>query len=635
MPTQAPQPAADAAAIAALRQRALMLHQQGDLAAAEALYRTILSARPDDSEALHLCGVAAMQAGRHGAAIGLIGQAIALRPAAPYYANLGAALRRAGQGPQAVAALQEAVRLDPALAEAHANLGSALCTLGAAADALAACDAAIRLRSELPEAHLNRGVALTALGRHQDAEAACRRAAELRPGWPEAHFQHGNALLAIGQTAAAIAALRQAVALQPDHAAALTNLGSALGMAGALEDAAAALQRAVAAAPGEVAAWLNLGGVLRGLGRLDEACATQQRILAARSEYWPAWSNLAAIRHDQGRPAEADLAWQRSLALHPDQPDAQYGRALTLLLGGDFARGWAQLEWRWQAGQHRARRRHAALPLWAGGPLAGRTILLHAEEGLGDAIQFARYVPLVAARDGQVVLETYAPLARLFRGLDGVTRMAVQGEALPPCVLQCPLQSLPLAFGTRLETIPAAVPYLRVDGAVARAWAARLAGYARPRVGVVWGGSPTHGKDRERSIAFARLAPLWRVPGVRWFSLQLGARAAELAAAPAAACVVDLAADLTDLADTAGALCQLDLVVSVDTAVAHLAGALGRPVWLLLAASPDWRWMLRREDSPWYPSMRLFRQARAGDWDSVIGRVAQALSGAGWKRAPG
>ncbi|MBN8875001.1 MAG: glycosyltransferase family protein [Rhodospirillales bacterium] len=584
----------------------------------------------DPAASWHAAAVAAWQRGALTEAIGLLEQVVAVRPDPAALANLGALLRRAGRAEAAVDVLRQAVAAGPDRAEPVCNLASALCDLRRWPEALAAADAALRVRPGMPEALLNRATALVALHRAAEAEAAARAALTQRGDWPEAWLQLGAALLAQQRATEAIDAYRTVLRHAPTHLAAQINLGVALGRAGRLEEAAAVLRATAAQAPDRPEPLLNLGGILRGLGRLEEAAAAQERLVARDPAYWPAWSNLGAIRHDQGEPEKAVAAWRRSLALHPDQPDAQYGCALSLLMAGDFAAGWDALECRWAATQHRGRARHRGLPLWSGEALEGATILLHAEEGLGDSIQFARYVPLVAVRGGRVVLETYAPLARLFAGLDGVDRLVVAGDPLPQATWHCPLQSLPRAFGTRRETIPATVPYLCVPQDAAARWQARL-GEGRT-VGLVWAGNPTHGKDAERSIPFAALAPLWTVPGLRWVSLQVGARAADAAGSP----VRDLSPWLDDLVETAAAICALDLVIAVDTAVAHLAGALGRPVWLLLPATPDWRWGLEGETSGWYPSVRLFRQPRADAaarrWDTVLARVREALTtrGAVW-----
>jgi hypothetical protein len=327
-----------------------------------------------------------------------------------------------------------------------------------------------------------------------------------------------------------------------------------------------------------------------------------------------------------GRPEAALQALERAIALAPDYADAHWNRALTLLLAGDFAQGWPAYEWRWRATG--MREPDLAAPRWDGGPLDGQTILLHAEQGLGDSIHFVRYAPLVAARGGRVIVQCPAPLARLLATCAGVARVIPRGEPLPPFELQAPLMSLPGLLNTRLDNIPAEVPYLAPPagaGAAAQAALAALAALgARRTVGVVWAGNPAHENDRNRSCP-ARCFAALGAPERALVSLQKGAGADDIAAIPGA---LDLGPRLEDFAATAAAIARLDLVIAVDTATAHLAGALGRPVWLLLPHAPEWRWQLRRDDSPWYPTMRLFRQERPGDWPGVFERVGEALKSA-------
>jgi tetratricopeptide (TPR) repeat protein len=635
------------------RSRALDLHLRGDLAAAEALYTAILDDTPNDHETLHRSGVAALQSGDPVRATSLLERAVSVEPSPIYLSNLGAALRRCGRPTDAAVVLRRAIGLDPSNAEAHCNLAGTCCALSAWNEALRAAERALALQPNMAEAQLNRATALLSLAQPAAAESACRAALMSMPNWPDAWFVLAGSRLAQGQVEDAVAAYRKVLAFRADDVDALINLGSALGRGGHYDEAELVLRRAMSLAPARPEAALNLGGILRTNGRLGEARELQEAILRRDDRYWAAWSNLAAILHDLAQPDAAEAAWQRSLALNPNQPDASYGRALSLLLAGNFVEGWDQLEHRWQATQHRGRARHMHLPLWGGEDLTGRTILLHAEEGLGDTIQFVRYAPLVARRGAQVVLETYAPLAALFSGIEGVAHCVVRGEPTQACDaftrthaahsdssidpgdtafghhalradMQCPLQSLPRAFRTRLETIPAEIPYLRPTSESLTQWTSRLSQTTARRVGLVWAGNPNHGKDRQRSIALDQLAALWRVPGIAWFSLQAGPRAADLSTMPPGV-VTDLSQDLVDFNETAAALCNLDLLITVDTSVAHLAGALGRPVWLLLPFAPDWRWLLGRSDSPWYPTMRLFRQHVPGDWATPVSELLRML----------
>jgi hypothetical protein len=379
------------------------------------------------------------------------------------------------------------------------------------------------------------------------------------------------------------------VQLRPGHLNAHSNLGAVLARLNRGEEAEVACRAAIRLQPGHAGAHANLGLALRSLGRFEAA--------------------IASLRE--------------AIRLQPGHVKAHVDLGMTLLLLGRFAEGFAEYE-------HRLTPRPAGVlgpPSWRGEPLEGRTILLHAEQGIGDTIQFIRYLPEVRrCGAGRVLLAAPPPFTRLLAGLphlDALVRAEDWAEIRAH--VHCPLLSLPHALGTTIETIPAPVPYLRAEPAALARWRERLEDARNLRVGLVWAGNPRHQDDRNRSIAPERLAPLLRVKDVCWASLQLGAPVQALHEQVPGGAVLDLASELTDLAETAAAMMQLDLVIAVDTAVAHLAGALGRPVWVLLPAVPDWRWLLGREDSPWYPTMRLFRQRRPGDWDGVVVQVAAAL----------
>jgi hypothetical protein len=326
---------------------------------------------------------------------------------------------------------------------------------------------------------------------------------------------------------------------------------------------------------------------------------------------------------------EALASYERALALKPDDADIHLNEAFVRLLAGDFERGWRKNEWRWESAPSGLLNRSSGMlrrnfpqPLWLGAEaIEGKAILLYGEQGLGDTIHFCRYVPLVAERGARVILEVAEPLRVLMSGLAGASHCIARGEAPPDFDLQCPLLSLPLAFGTRLETIPRETPYLTAP-APARDWEALLGD--RPRIGLAWSGNALHKNDRRRSVALAALAPLFDIAAT-FVSLQPDARPADAAALAARSDVLDLGPALANFADTAALISHLDLVISVDTAVAHLAGALGRPVWILLPFIPDWRWLIDRDDSPWYPTARLFRQTEIREWHGVVERVRDAL----------
>lgn len=473
------------------------------------------------------------------------------------------------------------------------------------------------------------GVVRHQCGDHKRAQVLIRKAIDLNGRDPGYHNNLGTVLLALGRTDAAIESFRRALGLDPQHVDALNNLGNVLLRRGQAEAAEACYRQALGARPGSALACNNLGSALRARGLLDEAAAAYRSALEARPQYPSALSNLGRVLHEMGRYEDALACFDRALVADPESAEAHANRATVLLQLGRFAEGWEDYEWRWRTAGFTTPRRDFDRPAWDGAALGGRTILLHAEQGLGSAIQFVRYAALVAARGGRIVLECQKPLARLFSTLQSqpapaVAKLVPKGGALPPFDVHAPLMSLPRLLGTRLETIPATIPYLFAEDALAARWRERLAQHRGTKVGLVWAGNPHHHNDRNRSMPAAALAPLAAMAGVTAFSLQVGGAAADVAALPAGS-VIDLSSDIQDFAETAAVIAQLDIVVSVDTAVAHLAGALGRPVWMLVPYVSEWRWLTEREDTPWYPTMHLFRQRAPNDWAEAVGRICDRL----------
>jgi tetratricopeptide (TPR) repeat protein len=460
-------------------------------------------------------------------------------------------------------------------------------------EALALIERAIAASGGVAAYHVSRGSVLLSLGRAEEAAAMLRQALALAPDSAEASNVLGNAMLTLGDPASAIECYRRAITLRPQYAEAHNNLGSAL----------------------------------RSIWRLEEAEAELARAIELRPNYASAFANLGLVLQERGRYGEAMGAYDRAIAADPAHPTARANRAMLLLLLGRLREGFAEYEWRWRMPGFATPAPAFPQPKWDGGDLAGRTLFVHAEQGLGSAIQFVRYVRIAAAKGGRVLLECRRPLHRLFEssrgGADGI-EVVMKGEPLPAFDRHAPLMSLPNLLGATLDTIPAEIPYLEARPADIAAWRERLAGVPTPRIGLVWAGNPRHENDRNRSMPAARFAQLIERSRASFFSLQIPAAAEDLAALPSGS-VTDLAPALGDFADTAAVIENLDLVISVDTAAAHLAGALGKPVWLLLPYVPEWRWMLERDDSPWYPTMRLFRQRCPGDWREVIERLTVAL----------
>jgi tetratricopeptide (TPR) repeat protein len=467
------------------------------------------------------------------------------------------------------------------------------------------------------------GHLLYSTGRLDPAIELMRQATVLRPEIVHYHADLGNAFAAAGRTDEAIAMFRAALALKPDHARVWNQLGTSLHDAGRFEEAVGAHRNALTHEPGFVEAQNNLGNALQNLRRWDEAIAMYHTALQARPDYPEACNNLGCALKETDHWDEAIAAFRRAIALQHDYPAAHWNLATALLTVGQLREGWREYEWR----SHYStapRPRQFAQPRWNGEPLNGQRILLHAEQGFGDTIQFARYAKLVAARGGRVLLECQPALVRLTGRLDHVDRIIAEAEPSPPFDLHCPLLSCPLVFETDLESIPAEVSYLCADPRDAEAWHARLADDSSSiKVGLAWAGSNAHINDRNRSLTPAQLRDLLTVSGFSFYSLQVGPRSSEAAQLPG---VRDLTADLHDFADTAALIENLDLVITVDTVVAHLAGALGKRTWILLPTPGDFRWLLHREDSPWYPTARLFRQPTPGDWATPLRRLRDELS---------
>jgi tetratricopeptide (TPR) repeat protein len=563
---------------------AVALHRGGQLREAERIYARVLKAAPDHFDALNLLGAIKIQQGQFGEAQRLFAAA---------------------------------VKANPGIAAGWNNLGQAQHALKRPADALQSFDKARTLAPEDVDILYQHANALISLNRHREALAELQTVLARKPQHFEARLNSGLAQAALGFADWALADFDAALALVPAHPVAHFNRGVVLIKLRRYAEAVAANERAIAAAPDYVVAWLNRGMALAQLRRFEEAIASYGEVLTRRK----------------------------------DNADAHFNRALALLTVGDYRGGFEDYEWRWRctgmpAQKNRGRR------LWLGDtPLQGKTILLHVEQGLGDTIQFARYAPVVAARGAKVVLEVQPELKSLLARLDGVAAVAARGEAPPPFDVHCPLGSLPLALKTELATVPAPIPYLSADDTHLSQWSARIGTLPRPRIAVAWAGNPAHDNDRNRSIPFSALAALFPPPnslapslpspasgggqggggGPSFISIQRelrGDEAAQLAAKLAAQPrLTHVGGELADFDDTAAVLALCDLLITVDTAPAHLAGAMGRPVWVLVPFAPDWRWTLDGETTPWYPSARVFRQWALGDWDAVISRVAAALHG--------
>jgi tetratricopeptide (TPR) repeat protein len=598
----------------------------GRLDEAIAAYKNAIGCQPDFAEVHVNLGNILKKTGRLGEAVAAYKNAINYQPDfAEAHTNLGNALQNLGRLEEAIAAYNRAIHLNPDDVHAHSNLGNAFKALGQLDKAVAAYNQAIRTKPDFAEAHFNLGIALKTLGQFDNAIAAYNQAIRLKPDFAEAHSDLGNVLQNSGRLDEAVAAYHNAISFKPDFAAAHSNLGNVLKDLGRLDEATASYNKAIRLQPNFAEAHANLGHALQDLGRLDEAVAAYHKAISFKPDFAEAHSGLGNALKNLGRLDDAIAAHNTAIGHQPDYAQGHINLGIGLLLSGDITNGWAEYEWRWRKAENEAALLGFSKPQWQGEEVNGQTILLHAEQGLGDTIQFCRYATLIAARGARVLLQAPRSLLTALSGLEGVDRVIAAGEPLPPFDIHCPLMSLPHIFGTGLATIPAPFSYIPINEAKRRNWQQRLSPTAGRRIGIVWAGNPQHGNDRNRSLPFAALAPLWNIPGIRWYSLQVGERRADLDATPPGV-IEDLSPSLDDFAQTAAAISQLDLVLTVDTSVAHLAGAIGHPTWVMLPFVPDWRWLMGRQDSPWYPSVRLFRQVQYGAWGSVIHSVEAALA---------
>jgi tetratricopeptide (TPR) repeat protein len=496
---------------------------------------------------------------------------------------------------------------------------------GRAGEAYRLIAAALKVQPHSPDALANMAMVLHGLKRSDEALQSIDKALALAPSHPDALNGRGNILLDLKRPAEALAAFDAVLAAAPRHLQARVNRGNALVELNRAEEALPDYDAALALAPGHPLVLYNRGNALRALGRLPEAVAAYDGALAAAPNHVNAWFNRGNALAALNRHQEALASFSRALALQPDNGDIHFSAAMSLLTLGDYARGLAEYEWRWKRTGVTARK-ESRRPPWLGDtPLAGKTILLHAEQGLGDTVMFARYVPLVARAGGRVVLEVQPELKALLAGLEGAAQVIGRGEPLPPFDLHCPLASLPLAFKTGLAGVPADIPYLRAPEDRIAKWRARLEAVPPPRVALAWSGSATHPNDRNRSLTLSQLEPLLSLPDVRFVGVQRELRQLDLEQLARASNITQLGGELGDFADTAAVFDLCDAVVCVDTSVAHVAGALGRNTLLLLPFQPDWRWTLGRPASPWYPATKLFRQPQPGAWAPAISALRDEL----------
>jgi tetratricopeptide (TPR) repeat protein len=625
----------------AYRNRARALRELNRFLEALADYDRIIALMPDDAAAYRQSADMLRTLGRLEEALERYQKALTLIPdLAEAHYGMGSVQAEKGQRDSALVSLDRALSINAHLPEAHNNRGVILASMGLSEQALMSYQRAINSNPDYAEPYINRAVLLKELGKLEAALADYNRAVACKEGYGPAYFNRGLLLLDLKRPEAALWDFDEALKSMQQVPEAHNNRAVALIRLGRGKDALRNLERAIALKPDYAEAYCSRGRVLIDIGREEEALQSYERAVSLKSDYVEALINSGFILGNRLQISAALERYDRAIALNGNAADAHFNKATLLLLSGDLAAGWVEYEWRWQyreASPSIVGGKQLGMPLWLGKEsIQGRTIFLHDEQGLGDTIQFCRYVRLVAEEGAKVILAVREPLLGIMSGLEGVTGIVSTGvTSLPDCDFHCPLASLPLAFNTTMESIPAQIPYLKCDPEKVTQWRETLGESTKLRVGLVWSGGLRANEpemwsiNQRRNIPLAKFAPL-RHPGIEFYSLQKGEPAeSELRDLTSSNWdgpqIIDFTERLHDMSDTAALTQTLDLVISVDTSTAHLAGALGKEVWILNRFDTDWRWLLDRYDSPWYSTARIYRQDKPGNWDGVIQRVARDL----------
>jgi len=494
---------------------------------------------------------------------------------------------------------------------------------GAVEKAANTCIEVLKVQPDNVDALFMLGVIFAQGGFYDYAIDCFQEAVRIKPNHIGAYYNLGNVYRDKEQIDGAMKCYQKVIQINPDYADAYINLGILFRQKERFDEEIAAYQKAIRIDSNAAGAYYNLGHSYFEKGQFDEALSCYQKVTQLVPNNIDAYMNLGLLFRIKGLPHEALTCYQRAVELSPNNAEAHWNMSNVLLLTGDFKDGWKEYEWLWRTKDNINRSNKFSQPLWDGSDVAGRTILLYAEYGFGDTIQFIRYVPFVKDHGGKVIVECQKELASLLKNVEGVDGVVAQGEHLPLFDLHFPLMRLPVILNTTLDNIPAKIPYLAADSALAKVCSAKIKNDdSNLRIGLVWSGG---GLPLKKSCSLEMFAPLACLKGVTFYSLQKGKAGKQAKNPPAGMKLIDYTDEIGDFSDTAALIENLDLVIAVDTSVAHLAGALGKPVWTLLPFVPDWRWFLDREDSPWYPTMRLFRQPSLGDWESVIQRITRQL----------
>lgn len=611
-----------------LLNKALKFHQSGNLRESENLYRKILENDPEHVDTNFLLGTLSLQQGNRDEAATLLKKTIALKPDhVGACNNLGATLQSQRKLSEAVIIYEQIIKLQPEYVEAHINLGNVFQELGRLEDAIGCYKRAISLKPDHAEAHYNLAGTLKNNHKLDEAASSYRRAIEIDPHHADAHNNLGAILQEQDKLNEAIACFVKAISLKPDYAEAHNNLGTTFQELGRLDEAMASYHKAIEIMPDHAEVHNNIGTVFQEQGKLEASIEKYKKAIALAPDHAKAHNNIGAALQEQGKYNEAMAFYRQAITLKPDYAEAHLNRSFILMLMGNLEEGWPEYEWRLRTKDRIPRT--FPQPEWDGVPLQGKSVLVHAEQGFGDTIQFVRYLPMIKARGGRVIFECQKTLLRLLKnnmGIDEIVEQSLNYEQLKQFDVHIPLLSLPGIFGIKKDTLSSAAPYIKVDPDLVTQCRSRLSDHGAFNVGIVWTGKTSYKYVYyKRSCSLSDFAPLADIPGLAFYSLQKGPASKEAEKPPHGMKIIKLDDELNDFTDTAALIANMDLVISIDTSVAHLAGAVGKPVWNLLSFAPDWRWFPNRIDSPWYPTMRLFRQTQPNDWNDVFRQVKKAL----------